>query len=394
MSEKAHITPKVLKWARESAKMTLEAAASKIPNLTAEKLAEWEDENSSSQPTISQAEKLAKTYKRPFSLFFLPDIPFDFMPLQDYRRKTAKPLGTASVFIIREIQQKQAWIRDVFEENNESPLPFVGRFSIKDNPAMVAKDILDTLQIIPANYSKSNPILEWISKAEAKGIFVSRTSFINTRLKLDSDEFQGFAIADTFAPFIFINSREFKAPQLFSFVHELAHIWIAQSGVSNEIDPELKHKDKMHPVELFCNQVAANALMPEEIMNEIKAEAFTNQYEVYKAAKIIGVSSFAFLVRAFNLNKISPAKYHQLKVEAEKAYNEFVKKDEERKLKQKLEKKGFADHYLLLLNKNGRLFTQIVLDAFRGGTIQPSQASNLLNTQINNFPKLENYIYG
>ena len=29
---------------------------------------------------------------------------------------------------------------------------------------------------------------------------------------------------------------------------------------------EIKNKDKFHPVELFCNEVAANALMPKEIV--------------------------------------------------------------------------------------------------------------------------------
>ncbi len=36
MADKAFITPKVLKWARESARMTEETAAAKIPKLTVE----------------------------------------------------------------------------------------------------------------------------------------------------------------------------------------------------------------------------------------------------------------------------------------------------------------------------------------------------------------------
>ena len=194
MSDKAYITPKVLQWARESARMSLETAAAKV-SIAPEKLIEWE--SGTRQPTIKQAEILAKAYKRPFAIFFLPEVPRDFTPLQDFRKKTAKPLGTASVFIIREVQQKQAWIRDVFENNNESSLPFVGRFSIQDDPVKVANDILDTLQINKNNYLLDGPISEWIDKAESRGIFISKTSFIHTRLKLDSEEIQGFAIADS-----------------------------------------------------------------------------------------------------------------------------------------------------------------------------------------------------
>lgn len=390
MSDRAFITPKVLKWARESARMSLETAASKI-SVSSDKLTEWED--GISQPTIKQAETLAKAYRRPFALFFLPNVPHDFLSLQDFRRKTAKPLGTASVFIIREIQQKQAWISDLYSESEEKPLSFVGKYSIKSNPQLVAKDILETLQIEPLNYLTENPIKEWIDKAEVKGIFISRTSFIHPRLKLDSEELQVFTIADKFAPFVFINSDDWNAPQLFTLVHELAHVWIASSGISNEIEPDLKHKDKLHPVELFCNEVAANSLLPVEIMKNLDNSVFNSSKEIFRLAKKLGVSSFAFLYRAFSLELISLDKYRKLKKDADADFKDFLLREEEKKTRQKENKKGGPDYYLLLVNKNSSLFTKVVMDAFRSGFIQPTQASVLLNTQINNFPKLEAFLY-
>ncbi|MFN6089514.1 MAG: multiprotein-bridging factor 1 family protein, partial [Cyclobacteriaceae bacterium] len=72
MADKAFITPNVLKWARESARMTEEVAAAKV-SVSIDKLKEWE--TGTSQPTIKQAQNLAKAYKRPFALFFLPEIP-------------------------------------------------------------------------------------------------------------------------------------------------------------------------------------------------------------------------------------------------------------------------------------------------------------------------------
>jgi len=392
MADKAYITPKVLKWARESARMADFIAASKV-SVSVEKLQEWEE--GVSQPTIRQAQILAKTYKRPFALFFLPDIPRDFQPLQDFRTKGSKELSTASIFIIREIQQKQNWISEVNEENNDNKIPFVGKYSIHDNPIIVAKDILNTLGINPFNYNNtSNPIIEWIDKAESNGIFISRTSFIHSRLKLDSDEIQGFAIADSFAPFIFINSDDWNAPQLFTLVHELAHIWIAETGISNDIEPEIRNKEKFHPIELFCNEVAANSLMPYELISNIDRNIFRNSKEVFKEARKIGVSSFAFLVRALNLNIINPSVYHKLKIEADNDFKEFLLREEKKKLKQKeLEKQSGPNYFLLQLNRNSRLFTQTVLDAFRGGYIEPTQASNLLNVQVNKFPKLEAQLY-
>lgn len=388
MADKAYITPKVLTWARESARISLEVAAAKV-SVEPERLKEWED--GEAHPTIRQAETLAKAYRRPFALFFLPEVPRDFKPLQDFRKPNSKPLSTASIFIIREIQQKQAWISDVYQENDEEPLSFVGKYNLNSNPVHVANDILETLQIDPLHYTADNPIKEWISKAEAKGIFVSRTSFIHSRLLLDNEELQGFSVVDRYAPFVFVNSDDWNAPQLFTLVHELAHIWIAESGVSNEIESGMSNKDLLHPVELFCNEVAANALMPLSVMNEIDNKNFDLFGDVFKTSKSLGVSTFALLVRAYNLKLISLDKYRQLKSTADYEFRAFLKREEEKKAKQK-KQKGGPNYFRLLVNKNSFLFTQVVLDAFRGGSIEPTLASRLLNTQLNNFPKLEAFI--
>jgi len=391
MAEKAYITTKVFKWARESAKMTEEIAASKVA-VSIEKFKDWEAGND--YPTIRQAQTLAKAYRRPFALFFLPDVPTDFQPLQDFRKTGSNELSTSSIFIIREIQQKQAWISEVNKDNNENRVPFIGKFTIKDNPVLVANDILHTLNINPLKYKSNNPIIEWIDKAESNGIFISRTSFIHSRLKLDSNEIQGFAIADNFAPFVFINSDDWNAPQLFTLVHELSHLWIAETGISNDIEPSIKNTDDYNPIELFCNEVAANALMPKEFIDNLDNKSFDNAKEVFKISKTIGVSSFALLVRAFNLNIISVSTYKRLKHLADVEYNEFLEREEAKKIKKKEnEKPGGPNPFLLQLNRNSRLFTQTVLDAFRGGLIEPSMASNLLNVQVNKFPKLEAQMY-
>ena len=87
MADKAPITPKVLKWARESAKMSIGDITKKI-DVSSERIKDWE--SGVSNPTIAQAQNLAKVYKRPFALFFLPDIPNDFQPLQDYRKNAVE----------------------------------------------------------------------------------------------------------------------------------------------------------------------------------------------------------------------------------------------------------------------------------------------------------------
>lgn len=391
MAERAYITSEILKWARESAKMTLDVAASKI-NKSPEILEQWEI--GESFPTIKQAEKLAKIYKRPFSIFFLPEIPKDFHPLQDFRKSDSVKLTTASIFIMREIQQKQSWLRDVLIEEQEQKLNFIGKFTLNDSPSIVAADILKSLNIIPGKYSESSAIKEWIQKSESIGIYISRTSFIHSRLTIEKNELQGFAIADEYAPFIFINSKDWDAPQLFTLVHELVHLWIAETGISNDIElGNQKDKNKLHPVELFCNEVTANILMPSILMTNLESVVFNNSRSVFKKAKEIGVSSFALIVRAVNLGIISKSQYSSLRNEVQLDFEKFLEKEAEKKARQK-KQSGGPNPYLLRLNKNSRLFTQFVLDAFKGGRVEPTQASSLLNTPINKFNKLEAQLYG
>lgn len=389
MAERASVNPKLLKWARRTAKYSKEDAASKVP-VKVEKLKEWEA--GVSLPTIRQAKILAKAYRRPFALFFLPDIPMDFQPLQDFRRHGSKPLTSASVFIIREIQQKQSWISSENQESGMEPLPFVGRYLSTDQASTIATDILDTLSINPLNYVTDNPIKEWIDKAEINGIFVSRTSFVHSYLRLDKEEIQGFAIADPYAPFVFINSDDWNAPQLFSLVHELAHIWISRTGISNYVVPEIVDRRRYHPIELLCNEIAANALIPSDYITNLDSSIYKSSKVIFKVARNLGVSVFAFLVRAKNLNLINNNQYYSLKTEAESAFKEFVAREELKKAKQQL-REGGPSYYRLRINRNSRLFTQIVLDAFKGGRIEPSHASLLLNVKSNHFSKLEARMY-
>lgn len=391
MAERAYITARVFRWARESARISEEIAASKVA-VSIDKFKAWE--RGEDYPTIKQAQKLAKEYRRPFALFFLPDIPTDFYPLQDFRKAGSSQLSTSSIFIIREVQQKQSWISDLNRESNEIKVPFIGRFSIKDEPKDVAHDILKELNINPLKYELHNPIFEWIDKAESQGIFISRTSFIHSRLKINSAELQGFSIADPYAPFVFVNSDDWNAPQLFTLVHELAHLWIAETGVSNNIEPTILDANANHPVELFCNEVAAHALIPNEFIAHLDKTVFENAGAVSKNAKTIGVSPFALLVRALKLNLISVHTYKSVRHSLDIDYSEFLRKVEAERAKSRLkEKKGGPNYFLLQLNRNGRLFTQTVLDAFRGGVIEPTIASHLLNVQVNKFNKLEAQMY-
>jgi len=135
--------------------------------------------------------------------------------------------------------------------------------------------------------------------------------------------------------------------------------------------------------------------MPYEIIIGFGSDIYQHSKMVFKASRQLGVSSFAMLVRALNLRLISTPVYQRLKNQADTDYTEFLKREAEKKVKNKeKEKPGGPNYFLLQLNRNSRLFTQTVLDAFHGGNIEATLASNLLNVQVNKFQKLEAQLYG
>lgn len=76
--------------------------------------------------------------------------------------------------------------------------------------------------------------------------------------------------------------------------------------------------------------------------------SFHTSKDVFKVAKQLGVSSFALLVRALNLNIISTPTYQKLKKQAAFDYAEYLKREAEKKAKQKEKDKPGGPNYFLL----------------------------------------------
>ncbi len=389
MSDKAIVTPEVLKWARKTAKLPLEKAAASM-GCSVERLQSWE--NGDDQPTIKQAQKLAHVYQRPFALLFLPEPPKDFKPLQDFRSNKQEEFSTALTFMIREVQEKQRWVRTMFEDNEERPLGFVGKFNRRTSPETVANDIRETLGIRSFEHRDASALKYWIKKAEAARIFVSLSSNFHPKAKLDTEEVKGFAIADRFAPFVFLNSDDYENPQLFTLAHELAHIWINQSGIS--VDTQTvsfrgAHNRKIDPVEIFCNKVAANALLPKEAMVSAgEIYDLTRFDNVEQIARRYGVSNLTLLFRLHELGIINKRQFGGLKKIADLRFEAYEKKQAEGD-----KKSGDVNYYILQVRRNGKAFSQLVLDFYRGGQITGVEASHLLRVKLSNFSNFEQYVY-
>jgi len=74
-SVKAKVKPELLRWARESAGYSVTEAARKLSKLAPERLEQWE--SGEDQPTIARLRHMARVYRRPLSVFYLPEVPAD-----------------------------------------------------------------------------------------------------------------------------------------------------------------------------------------------------------------------------------------------------------------------------------------------------------------------------
>jgi Zn-dependent peptidase ImmA (M78 family)/DNA-binding XRE family transcriptional regulator len=390
MPERAYITPSVIKWARERAKLDLATAADKI-GTKKERLELWE--KGEAHPTLNQAMKMSKVYRRSLSVFYLPEPPTDFQTLRDFRRiKERRDYSTGLMFMMREVQGRQQWMKDFLTEEEEEPLSFIGKFSHQDNIKKVASDIISTLEI-EDDINQKDRFKHWLQKAEDKRIFVCLGSNIHSHMVFDVNEFRGFAISDSLAPFIFINTKDAKQAQLFTLVHELVHLWIGESGVSKEIVTEFRELNpkELEPVELFCNSVAAEILMPQGLIESYLTEFHDISLQsIDQLAKKLQLSSKAILVRLSKIGKISSQSYNHY-------WNDIEKRNEqwriENEVKSDDDNQGFPSPYLMKVRKCGYAFTNIVVGSYKSGRLSGVETSTLLDLKLNKLPKIEKYLY-
>ena len=124
MPAKASYNREILKWARTSARISLEKASKTISqSSTPEKIKEWEMPDGKLGPSPAQLKKLARLYRRPIEVFSLPFIPKEFPRLKDFRSNKDE-LDTAVIFIMREIQEKQEWLSNYYRKSKGGKLQF------------------------------------------------------------------------------------------------------------------------------------------------------------------------------------------------------------------------------------------------------------------------------
>src|SRR5919108_3540181 len=300
------VRPELLRWARERAGLDLGVLTHRFPQL-----ADWE--RGTVRPTLKQIEHFAKVAHTPVGYLFLQGPPIERVPIPDFRAVGNNHIERPSpdlLDIIYLCQQRQEWYRDFARSMGDEPLAFVGSLRVTGDVVQMAARIrhalgfdVDERRRIP---SWTDALRRLIEQADAMGVLMRVSGIVgsNNRRKLDPKEFRGFALADDLAPLVFINGADTKAAQMFTLAHELAHIWLGQSAVSDaqaswvpdgsDTKVSLALEDQ---VERWCNQVAAELLVPLEVLRSEYDQRADTHHETERLARRFKVSTLVILRR-------------------------------------------------------------------------------------------------
>ena len=289
------VKPELLRWARERSGQSAERLAGKFPKLTA-----WE--RNEAQPTLRQLEDFAKATFTPVGYLFLPEPPVEELPIPDFRTVAAASTSHPSPDLLDTIylcQQRQEWYRDFARTMGEAPLGLVGSARITDGVVSAAADMRRTLGLDLDERRRlptwTDALRRFIQQADEVGILVMVSGVVgsNNRRRLDPDEFRGFALADALAPLVFVNGADTKAAQMFTLAHELAHVWLGETAVSDAQASEVPD----NAVERWCNQVAAELLVPLESLRQEYDRSARLEAEADRLARQFKVSTLVILRR-------------------------------------------------------------------------------------------------
>jgi Zn-dependent peptidase ImmA (M78 family) len=373
MTTEAFITPALLRWARERDRLSAKGAAERL-KVPSERLDAWEQ--GTARPTFVQAQALARRLHIPFGFLFLSKPPLETLQLPDLR--TLGPGTTAApspelLDVVSDALAKQAWYQEFLQDEGAESLPFIGKYSLTDTFQDIAADIRNTIGINSALRDAADSADKFLSllsvSTEAAGVLVLRNGVVgnNTHRPLDVQEFRGFAVSDTFAPLVFINGQDGKAAQIFTLAHELAHLWIGQSGISN-IEPLTRQIDG-NRIEVLCNRAAAEILMPlaEFMVLWRKHAAITDN--AWVAATRFRVSPVAALRQALDAELCTEREYWA-------AYRTLAQNTKRAKAG------GGGDFYRTLLVRNSATLTRTLAGAVAEGRVPYTEAAQLLNIQV------------
>lgn len=373
MRTEVNINANIITWAIARAGFELQEFIAKVPTVT-----NWIA--GTKKPTVKQLETFSKKVHLPFGYLFLTEPPNENLPIPFFRTNMPAVAGnpkatSVSVNVYDTIllmQQRQDWLSDYLKENEFRPLPFVGRFRNRQNVSEIVDNIRKTLGVAEnwaSGFETWKDALDTLThKIEDTGIIMVFNGIVenNTSRPIKVDECRGFVLVDEMAPFMFINNSDGKAAQMFTIVHELAHIW---TGHSAGFDFR-KLQPANDPIELLCDKIAAEFLVPENSFYIVWRENPTIKY----AARYFKVSEIVIARRALDTGKIT-----------RKQFFDFYEEYSNREFAKKENQSSGGDFYATTRKRLSMTFAAHVNNAVKSGKLLYRDAYRLTSLKGDTF---------
>ncbi|ELI8048093.1 ImmA/IrrE family metallo-endopeptidase [Yersinia enterocolitica] len=302
----AYINYKMLTWARERASLSIAYLAEKMKkNLNT--VQEWED--GVTPLTFSEAQRYAEITHIPFGLLYLDEPIEENLTIPDRRTIGSREISVSLELrdTIDDVMIKLDWYKEFTIENGYDHVDLVAKFSVSDNYLDLVNEIRQRLSVvIPPTRGKWTDLLSLLIKEiESNGILVMKNGVVknNTHRPISVNDFRGFCIADKYAPIIFINNNDAKSAQLFTLIHELAHLMIGESAITDISHLTTSKEEKL------CNAVAAEYLVPEHIFIENWVNYDEWSENIPYLVDLFRVSRWVVARRALTLNLINSKEY-------------------------------------------------------------------------------------
>lgn len=374
MPSRVAVKPELLKWARVRAGIDVDQLTR---NRKFSRYREWE--SGEVQPTLKQLEDFAKKTYAPIGYFFLHEPPEESIPIDDFRTiggSSLRDKPSPNLLDTLDLcQERQEWYRDHLLAEGGSRLSFVGSATLDDDIESIAGRIRSALKFDleerAALGNWADALRRFIAQANEVGVLVMVNGVVgnNTHRKLDPEEFRGFALVDDIAPLIFINGADTKAAQMFTLAHELAHIWLGQTALSDS-RPNAMPSNR---TESWCNKVAAELLVPLAALREEYRKGGELSGDLARLARRFKVSKLVILRRIFDARGLNREQFQE-------AYRTELGK------LRKFSTSGGGDFYATELTRIGERFARAVIAGALEGKTLYRDAFHLLG-----FSKLDTF---
>ena len=377
------VNPAILIWARETAGLELGDAAKKIALGSTKALTPTERleqlEYGDAEPTRALLVRMAKQYRRPLLTFYLSEVPEKGDRGNDYRTLPDGYDPADDAFLdalIRGIRARQSMLRAALEDEEEAEeLPFIGSMTTNDGIQAVVASIREslpmTLEEFRAAQTADDAFKMLRTAAESIGIYVVLAGNLGSyHTAIDLRSFRGFALSDPIAPFVIMNDQDARAAWSFTLLHELAHLWLGQTGVSGGF-AEMA-------IERFCNDVAGEFLLPGAELQALELPGAENQDNL--AATITDIANERNISRSmvayklYRLNRIERNTWHRLST---RFREEWLAGRETRRERAR--------------SQEGGALISVVQRMMRAGALTTTKAGTVLGVKVGREPFLISY---